>query len=78
MSEESERDMEFRQIIYEKNEGIATITLNRPEALNALSKEVVEEINFSRNRYPRSSTRDNSIEHIISKHHRDGLSNQTP
>ena len=36
--------MEFRHIIYEKNDGIATITLNRPEALNALSKEVVEEI----------------------------------
>jgi len=36
--------MEFRHVIYEKNEGIAIITLNRPEALNALSKEVVEEI----------------------------------
>jgi enoyl-CoA hydratase len=36
--------MEFKFIIYEKNEGIATITLNRPEALNAFSKEVVEEI----------------------------------
>lgn len=36
--------MEFRHVTYEKNEGIATITLNRPEALNALSTEVVEEI----------------------------------
>lgn len=36
--------MEFKFIIYEKNEGVATITLNRPEALNAFSKEVVEEI----------------------------------
>jgi len=36
--------MEFRYIIYEKSEGIATITLNRPEALNAFSKEVVMEI----------------------------------
>jgi enoyl-CoA hydratase len=36
--------MEFRHVIYEKNAGIATITLNRPEALNALSTEVVEEI----------------------------------
>jgi enoyl-CoA hydratase len=36
--------MEFKFIIYEKSEGIATITLNRPEALNAFSKEVVEEI----------------------------------
>jgi enoyl-CoA hydratase len=36
--------MEFRYIIHEKSEGIATITLNRPEALNAFSKEVVEEL----------------------------------
>ncbi|MEM3731569.1 MAG: enoyl-CoA hydratase-related protein [Candidatus Bathyarchaeia archaeon] len=36
--------MEFKYIIYEKSDGIATITLNRPEALNALSKEVVEEV----------------------------------
>ncbi len=36
--------MEFKYIIYEKSEGIATITLNRPEALNAFSREVVEEI----------------------------------
>jgi enoyl-CoA hydratase len=36
--------MEFKLIIYEKSEGIATITLNRPEALNAFSKDVVEEL----------------------------------
>jgi enoyl-CoA hydratase len=36
--------MEYKYIIYEKSEGIATITLNRPEALNAFSKEVVEEV----------------------------------
>ena len=36
--------MEFKYIIYEKSEGIATITLNRPEALNAFSKEAVGEI----------------------------------
>ncbi|MGD0160509.1 MAG: enoyl-CoA hydratase-related protein [Candidatus Bathyarchaeia archaeon] len=36
--------MEFKYIIYEKSEGIATITLNRPEALNAFSREVVDEI----------------------------------
>lgn len=35
--------MEFQCIIYEKNEGIATITLNRPEALNAWSKELAKE-----------------------------------
>jgi enoyl-CoA hydratase len=36
--------MEFKYVIYEKGNGFATITLNRPEALNAFSKEVVEEI----------------------------------
>jgi enoyl-CoA hydratase len=36
--------MEFKFITYDKSEGIATITLNRPEALNAFSKEVIEEI----------------------------------
>lgn len=36
--------MEFKLIIYEKSDGVATITLNRPEALNAFSREVVEEV----------------------------------
>jgi len=36
--------MEFKYIIYEKSERIATITLNRPEALNAFSKEVIDEV----------------------------------
>jgi enoyl-CoA hydratase len=35
--------MQFKYIIYEKSEGIATITLNRPEALNAWSKELAQE-----------------------------------
>jgi enoyl-CoA hydratase len=34
----------FKLIIYEKSEGVATITLNRPEAMNAISKEVVQEV----------------------------------
>ena len=36
--------MGFKYIIYEKSEATATIMLNRPEALNAFSKEVVDEV----------------------------------
>jgi len=36
--------MEFRQIIYEKQDRVATITLNRPEKLNAYSEIMVHEI----------------------------------
>ncbi|MEM2445963.1 MAG: enoyl-CoA hydratase-related protein [Candidatus Bathyarchaeia archaeon] len=36
--------MEFKYIIYEKSEGIATITINRPEALNAFNADVINEI----------------------------------
>ncbi|MFP3984987.1 MAG: enoyl-CoA hydratase/isomerase family protein [Candidatus Bathyarchaeia archaeon] len=35
--------MNFQYIIYEKSEGIATITLNRPDALNAWSQELAQE-----------------------------------
>jgi len=35
--------MSFQYIIYEKSEGIATITLNRPDALNAWSQELAQE-----------------------------------
>lgn len=36
--------LNFEHILYDKDKGVATITINRPEALNAFSKEVVEEI----------------------------------
>jgi enoyl-CoA hydratase len=36
--------MEYKYIIYEKTGGVATVTLNRPEALNAFDKTVVEEV----------------------------------
>jgi 2-(1,2-epoxy-1,2-dihydrophenyl)acetyl-CoA isomerase len=36
--------MEFRQIIYEKQNRVATVTLNRPEKLNAYSEIMVHEI----------------------------------
>jgi len=35
--------MSFQYIIYEKSEGTATITLNRPDALNAWSQELAQE-----------------------------------
>ena len=36
--------MEFSNIIYEKSEGLAKITLNRPDVLNALDPKTLEEI----------------------------------
>ena len=36
--------MEFKDTLYEKKEGIATITINRPEVRNAMSVETVQEI----------------------------------
>ncbi len=36
--------MNFKYIVYDKSEGIATVTLNRPEAMNAFSKDVISEI----------------------------------
>ncbi len=35
--------MEFEQIIFEKSEGIATITLNRPERMNAFTGQMLDE-----------------------------------
>ncbi|MDP2948454.1 MAG: enoyl-CoA hydratase-related protein [Chloroflexota bacterium] len=35
--------MDFEQIIYDKSDGIATITLNRPERMNAFTNRMLEE-----------------------------------
>ena len=36
--------MEFEDIIYSKQEGIATVTINRPKVLNAFRQQTVEEM----------------------------------
>ena len=36
--------MEFKNTLYEKRDGMATITINRPEAMNALNAETIPEI----------------------------------
>ncbi|HEY4674727.1 MAG TPA: enoyl-CoA hydratase-related protein [Candidatus Bathyarchaeia archaeon] len=36
--------MEFRHIVYEKSEAVATIIINRPDVLNAINKEVIHEV----------------------------------
>ncbi len=35
--------MQFQQIIYDKDEGVATITLNRPERMNAFTPQMLDE-----------------------------------
>lgn len=36
--------MEFKNTLYEKGDGIATVTINRPQVLNALNPDTVQEI----------------------------------
>ena len=36
--------MDYRSIIYEKRSGKVTITLNRPRALNALNREIIDDL----------------------------------
>jgi len=48
--------MEFSTIIFEKKEGVARITLNRPEALNALSPELISEMGVALDDVERDET----------------------
>lgn len=41
--------MEYTSIIYEKSEGIAKITINRPEVMNALNADTVKELSHAFN-----------------------------
>ena len=36
--------MKFKNTLYQKSEGIATITINRPESLNAINEDTISEI----------------------------------
>jgi enoyl-CoA hydratase len=38
--------MQYRTLLYEKGEGLGILTINRPEALNALNSQVLKEIYF--------------------------------
>lgn len=39
--------MELKNLLFEENEGIGIITINRPEKLNALNKKVLSELKMS-------------------------------
>ena len=48
--------MEFKNIIVHNNEGVATITLNRPEVLNALNDQVFNELAVAADELSRDNT----------------------
>ena len=53
--------MEYANIIYEKAEGIAKITINRPEVMNALNADTVKELKHAFN----EAKKDSSIRVVI-------------
>jgi enoyl-CoA hydratase len=55
--------MELTQVIYEVSDAIGVITLNRPEAANAQSRKVLEELDFAW----QSADRDPAVKVIVFK-----------
>lgn len=53
--------MEYKAIIYEKSEGVAKITINRPEVMNALDADTVKELANSFN----SAKNDDDVKVVI-------------
>jgi len=53
--------MELKNTIYEKRDHIAVITINRPEVLNAINEETIQELLFEVN----DANRDDNIKTII-------------
>jgi len=47
--------MDYTTILYEKSEGIGTITLNRPKSMNALNSIVLGELNHVFNEIARDA-----------------------
>jgi enoyl-CoA hydratase/carnithine racemase len=43
----SPKDFNFKSILYEKQDGCATVTFNRPQVLNAVNHEVLSELNIA-------------------------------
>lgn len=39
--------MQFEDIIYQKDKGVATLIINRPEVLNAFRTKTIEELSFA-------------------------------